>query len=42
VRSDRQNLAFYLADNLKTLIVVQPIERSVGFPTVRLELAFGS
>src|SRR5262252_969681 len=35
VRSDRQNPAFYLADNLKTLIVVQPIERSVGFPTVR-------
>ena len=42
VRSNRQNPAFYLEDNLKTLIVVQPIERSVGFPTVRLEVAFGS
>ena len=39
---ERPNPAFYLEDNLKTLIVVQPIERSVGFPTVRLEVTFGS
>jgi hypothetical protein len=42
MRSDRRHAAFYLADDLKTLILVQPIERSVGFPTVRLEVTFGS
>ncbi len=42
MRSDRRRAAFYLADDLKTLILVRSIERSVGFPTVRLEVTFGS
>lgn len=42
VRSDRRHPAFYLADDMKKLIPVQAIERSVGFPTVRLEVSFGS
>ena len=33
--------AFYLADDLVTLIEVRDKERSVGYPTVRLELRFG-
>src|SRR6266852_8301248 len=41
VRSDRKHAAFYLADDFRTLILVQPTELSVGFPTVRLEVTFG-
>src|SRR5438094_3186574 len=41
VRTDRKHAAFYLADDFKTLSLVQPTELSVGFPTVRLELSFG-
>ena len=41
-RSDRQRAAFYLADDLETLSLVRPTELSVGFPTVRLEVTFGS
>lgn len=40
-RSDRKSAAFYLADDLRTLILVRPTERSIGFPTVRLEVSFG-
>jgi hypothetical protein len=40
-RSDRKSAAFYLADDLRTLILVRPTERSIGFPTVRLEASFG-
>ena len=40
-RSNRKSAAFYLADDLRTLILVRPIERSIGFPTVRLEVTFG-
>jgi hypothetical protein len=40
-RSDRKSAAFYLADDLRTLILVRPTERSTGFPTVRLEVSFG-
>ena len=40
-RSDRSHAAFYLADNLRTLIPVRPFERATGFPIVRLELSFG-
>jgi hypothetical protein len=39
-RCDRENAAFYLADDLITLLQVRDNERSVGFPTVRLELTF--
>ena len=39
-RSERRHAAFYLADDLRTLIEVHPNERSTGFPTVRLELSF--
>jgi hypothetical protein len=39
-RSDRKHKAFYLADDFRTLIRVRDGERSVGFPTVRLELSF--
>jgi len=38
----RRRAAFYLADELRTLVLVQPTELSVGFPTVRLEVTFGS
>jgi hypothetical protein len=38
-RSSRE--AYYLADDLITLIEVKDRERSVGFPTVRLEVRFG-
>ena len=40
-KSNRMSAAFYLADDLRTLILVRPIERSIGFPTVRLEVTFG-
>ena len=40
-RSERTSAAFYLADDLRTLILVRPTERSIGFPTVRLEVSFG-
>jgi hypothetical protein len=39
-RSERKSAAFYLADDLRTLILVRPTERSTGFPTVRLEVSF--
>jgi len=29
-RSDRKSAAFYLADDLRTLILVRPTERSIG------------
>ncbi len=38
---DDRRGAFYLADDLRTLIRVRPNERSIGFPTVRLEVHFG-
>jgi hypothetical protein len=41
VRSNRRNPSFYLADDMRTRIPVQHSERSVGFPTVRLEVSFG-
>jgi hypothetical protein len=41
VKSNRKSLAFYLADDMRTRIPVQQTERSVGFPTVRLEVNFG-
>jgi len=40
VRSDDEDEAFYLADDYMTLIEVRDKERSVGFPTVRLEVSF--
>ena len=40
-RSDRSHAAFYLADNLRTLIPVRPFERATGFPLIRLEVTFG-
>ncbi len=40
-RSERKSAAFYLADDLQTLILVRSTERSIGFPTVRLEVRFG-
>jgi len=39
-KSDHKRTAFYLADDFKTLILIQSNERSIGFPTVRLELSF--
>ena len=38
---DETHGAFYLADDMRTLIRVRSKERSIGFPTVRLELRFG-
>jgi hypothetical protein len=38
---DEKYGAFYLADDMRTLIRVRSKERSIGFPTVRLELRFG-
>ena len=38
---DDDDEAFYLADDLTTLIRVRDRERSVGFPPVRLEVRFG-
>jgi hypothetical protein len=40
-KSDRKSAAFYLADDLRTLILIRTTERSLGFPTVRLEVSFG-
>ncbi len=40
-RHDRVHAAFYLGDDFRTRIPVRPNERSVGFPTVRLEVRFG-
>lgn len=40
-RSWRDHGAFYLNDDLRTLIAVRPFERSTGFPDVRLEVSFG-
>src|SRR5262245_1250334 len=40
-RSERNNGAFYLADDFRTLIPVQAFEHSTGFPVVRLEVSFG-
>ena len=40
-RSRRDHGAFYLSDDLRTLIPVRPFERSTGFPDVRLEVSFG-
>jgi len=41
MRSERKRAAFYLGDDLRTPIPVEPTELSVGFPTVRLEVSFG-
>ncbi len=41
-RSERNNAAFYLADDLRTLIPIRAFEHSTGFPDVRLEVDFGS
>jgi len=41
VRSERGRAAYYLWNDLLTLILIQPTELSVGFPTVRLEVSFG-
>ena len=38
---DETHGAFYLADDMRTLIRVRSKERTIGFPTVRLELRFG-
>jgi hypothetical protein len=38
---DEKHEAFYLADDMRTPIRVRSKERSIGFPTVRLELRFG-
>ncbi len=38
---EEEEEAFYLADDLTTLIRVRDRERSVGFPPVRLEVRFG-
>ena len=40
-RSERSHTAFYLADDLHTLMPVKAFERSTGFPDVRLEVSFG-
>jgi hypothetical protein len=40
-RSERNNAAFYLSDDLVKLIPVRAFERSTGFPDVRLEVSFG-
>src|SRR5215467_13376200 len=39
VRSERGRAAYYLGNDLLTLILIQPTELSVGFPTVRLEVS---
>ena len=38
----RKHAAFYLADDRKMLMLVRATELSIGFPTVRPEVAFGS
>jgi len=40
-KSDRNNPAVYLDDDLRTLLPVRAFERSTGFPIVRLEVSFG-
>ena len=40
-RSERDHAAFYLWDDLHTIIPVKAFEHSTGFPGVRLELSFG-
>jgi hypothetical protein len=40
-QSARKQPAFYLDDDLHTLIPVKAFERSTGFPDVRLEVSFG-
>jgi len=40
-RSERNNAAFYLADDLRRVIPVRLFERSTGFPDVRLDVSFG-
>ena len=40
-RSERDHAAFYLGDDLRTVIPVKAFERSTGFPDVRLEVSFG-
>ena len=40
-RAEGGHAAFYLADDLTSKIPIKSSERSVGFPTVRLELSFG-
>jgi len=39
-RSERDHAAFYLGDDLHTVIPVKAFERSTGFPDVRLEVTF--
>ena len=41
MRSDRAWAAFYLGDDLRSVIPVRLTELSIGFPTVRLEVSFG-
>src|SRR5262245_24763094 len=41
-RSERDQAAFYLADDLRTRLPVGAFERSTGFPDVRLEVTFGN
>ncbi len=41
-RSERNQGAFYLADDFRTLVPVGAFERSTGFPDVRLEVRFGN
>jgi hypothetical protein len=40
VKSRRYLGAYYLADDFSTLLPVEPNERSIGLPTVRLEIKF--
>jgi hypothetical protein len=40
VKSRRYLSAYYLADDFSTLLPVEPNERSIGLPTVRLEIKF--
>src|SRR5215470_9868572 len=40
-KSDRNNPAVYLDDDLRTHLPVRAFERSTGFPIVRLEVSFG-
>ena len=39
-RSERDHAAFYLGDDIHTVIPVKAFERSTGFPDVRLEVRF--
>jgi hypothetical protein len=40
-RSERNHAAFYLSDDLRTIMPVKAFEHSTGFPDVRLEVSFG-